>query len=399
MTWWRGVLIWAAIIGMPLTAWSQSSLPFVFHAGATATANGTVMQADYYSGVHVQVEGTFVGVVTFEAKTKDASGYALVQCTNRSDGSRVTETDVPGYWDCPGGAYNFRARISSYTSGTIVVTGTGTTAVSSRGGGTAQGLNANFDIQNIIDSATLARPVVIWNGTQGVEVFGDPTLGGVVRPKPLGDTPWRIWDNFNGCVRDQEAGGAAMFCYDPDAPLPIDKYLFQTGYYPLKSVYLGAGSWYGDGTQCPTDPTAVTINSGPKLPTFICADSSSATLHTTFVLPADYVPGTTIKLQQHVIQTAADTGSVNGDVSAQCRGNTETVSSTWGTAVAIDLANVTGSNAHNWFESGAITPTGTCNPNDLLSIRYVFDAVSTSASATLHFVAFRVVYSSKSLSH
>lgn len=122
--------------GLPLFVSAQSALPWVFHAGATNTDNGNAMPADYFSTVAVQIEGPFVGTVVFEKKTRDASVYALVQCvTSRDRSIKATESNEPGYWECPGGASSFRVRISSYTSGTIIVTGTGTTAVSSSGGG------------------------------------------------------------------------------------------------------------------------------------------------------------------------------------------------------------------------------------------------------------------------
>lgn len=220
LKWWVPIaraLAWLAVVMLlPPLLYAQSSLPFTFHAGATATGNGTVMQADYFSAIHVQIEGTFAGVVVFEGKTKDASGYELVQCANRTDQSRSTNANAPGYWDCPGGAYNFRVRVSAYTSGTIVVTGTGTTAVSSRGGGTAQGLDANFDIQSEINGATTAKPLILGNGTQGVEIFGDPTMGSVVRPKPLGDSPWRCWTNFNCVIRDEQTQ-TNILVIDPNA--------------------------------------------------------------------------------------------------------------------------------------------------------------------------------------
>lgn len=215
---WRG--LWVAVmllVGWPGIGAAQTSTSFKFHTGATAVGNGAVMFAANYSTIHVQIEGTFVGTVVFEGKTKDSTAYVLVQCTNRTDQSKSTDTDVPGYWDCPGGAYNFRARVSAYTSGTIIVTGTGTTAVSSRGGGTAQGLDANFDIQNEINGATSAKPLIVWNGTQGFDLLGDPTLGGVIKPRPLGDTPWYIWPNFEGCVKDVENGYTNFLCINPDA--------------------------------------------------------------------------------------------------------------------------------------------------------------------------------------
>lgn len=133
---WRAM---PAMIGMvvglsPLAIQAQSALPWVFHAGATATGTGAEMPAEYFSTIGVQIEGPFVGTVQFQKKTKDASGYAIVQCTNVTDLSKATETDEPGYWECPGGAYRFAAPVTGYTSGTIVVTGIGTTAVTSRGG-------------------------------------------------------------------------------------------------------------------------------------------------------------------------------------------------------------------------------------------------------------------------
>lgn len=136
--WWALLLVLAVVV--PARGWADSALPWVFHSGATATGNGNAMSAEYFSTIVVQVEGTFVGEVTFEKKTKDASAYVAVQCTNASDQGKTTTASEPGYWDCPGGAYLFRASVTSYTSGTIVVTGHGTTAVSgSRGGGGTDG--------------------------------------------------------------------------------------------------------------------------------------------------------------------------------------------------------------------------------------------------------------------
>lgn len=120
---------------VPMWAHGQSALSWVFHAGATGTATGAEMPASYFSTVGVQVEGTFDGTVEFRKKTENASTYVAVQCTNVTDLSKATATNTPGYWECPGGAYRFAVAVIDYTSGTIVVTGIGTTAVSSRGNG------------------------------------------------------------------------------------------------------------------------------------------------------------------------------------------------------------------------------------------------------------------------
>ncbi|MEQ1844133.1 MAG: hypothetical protein ABL983_00980, partial [Nitrospira sp.] len=65
-----------------------------------------------------------------------------------------------------------------------------------RGGVTsAQGLDENFDVENEITGATSANPLIVGNGTQKLEVFGDATMGGTIRPSPLGDSVWRCWAN------------------------------------------------------------------------------------------------------------------------------------------------------------------------------------------------------------
>lgn len=222
MRWWRRGL---AVGGMLVALWpglghGQTSTSFTFHAGATSVTNGAVLPASNFSTIVVQVEGTFVGTVQFEKKTKNATGYVAVQCTNATDRTQIaTSTEVPGYWECPGGAYSFRVPVTARTSGTIVVTGMGTTAVAGRGsgGGSAQGLDANFDLQPKIDGATTAKPFEVGNGIQALEGIGDPTLGAFWRPKPLGDTPWYIWPNFEGCAKDVENSYSNIFCINPDA--------------------------------------------------------------------------------------------------------------------------------------------------------------------------------------
>ena len=234
------------------------------------------------------------------------------------------------------------------------------------GGSTAPAvtLDQAFDNGQEIDNATSANPMIVGNGTQKVEIFGDATMGGTIRPFPLGDSLWRIWTNFNGCIRDEQ-GAANMLCINPAAASPLLMYQFLSGYRPLKSVWIGAGNLYGDGTNCPERPTAVTINSGPKIPTFICADNNSSRLTGMLRMPGDW-DGGTITLTHASIQTAADTNALNADVAAQCRGAGETVSSTWGTEVAIDDAAVSGSNINDLTTSGAITPAGTCAAGDML---------------------------------
>lgn len=158
-----------------------------------------------------------------------------------------------------------------------------------------------------------------------------------------------------------------------------------------KSVWFGAGSLSVDGTQCGA-PAEATINSGPKIWTIICTDNDAATIYGSVKMPDSYSGGT-VTFTHSYIQTAADTGVLNGDIAAQCRGNGEVPSSTWGTEVAIDDAAVVGSNSNDMTTSAAVTPAGTCAAGDMMYFRYQLDATgTTTAVATLHHVGFMMEY-------
>lgn len=235
---WIGVVVaWLAL--WPGLGFGQSSTSFTFHAGATSVTNGAVMSAANYSTIIVQVEGTFVGTVEFQKKTKGATGYVAVQCTNAADRTMVeSSTDTPGYWECPGGAYSFRVPVTARTSGTIIVTGMGTTAVAGKGGGgSVAGVTLGQAATNgrVITSATTATPVEIGNGTQAIEAGGDAALGGFIRPKPLGDSPWNCWATYNCKLVDRNTN-QTMLIINPLGASPRLKFVFQSGYTLLGSV-------------------------------------------------------------------------------------------------------------------------------------------------------------------
>ena len=90
------------------------------------------------------------------------------------------------------------------------------------------------------------------------------------------------------------------------------------------------------------------------------------------------------------------TNSCVGDITCMCRGAGETVNNTWGTEIAIDDAAVTGSNAVDHTTSAAMTCNGTCAAGDTLFWRYQLDATgTTTAVATLHFVGWKMEYTSQ----
>lgn len=107
-------------------------------------------------------------------------------------------------------------------------------SVGGAGGGVGT-LDQAFDGGPEINSATSANPLIVGNGTQKVEIFGDDTMGGVIRRSPLGDSVWRCWTNFNCVIRDEE-GAATIFTIDPDAASPNAMYQFGANYKPIASI-------------------------------------------------------------------------------------------------------------------------------------------------------------------
>lgn len=90
---------------------------------AAATGNGTVLTVDGYSVATMQVSGTFVGTLTWEA-TIDQTNWIAVQATSLNDGTAATTATTTGLFRIQAfGLSQIRARVSAYTSGSITVTG------------------------------------------------------------------------------------------------------------------------------------------------------------------------------------------------------------------------------------------------------------------------------------
>jgi hypothetical protein len=176
-------------------------------------------------------------------------------------------------------------------------------------------------------------------------------------------------------------------------------YQFGANYRPTKSIWFDAGSLSTDGTQCAA-PAEVTINSGLKTYSVICADNDSSTIYGKIRMPDNW-DGGTVTFTQVYLQSAADTSALNGDIACQSRTAGEALNNTWGTEVAIDDAAVTGSNAVDMTTSAAAACSGTgVLGGDLLAFRYQLDATgTTTAVATLHTLGFWLNYSTTSLSN
>ncbi len=143
-----------------------------------------------------------------------------------------------------------------------------------------------------------------------------------------------------------------------------------------KARYFPAWSLNADATQC-ADPVATTLNSGPVEGAIVCTDNDAGTIYLSLGMPDNWDAGTlTLKIHAHN-DNASPSGDLDADVSAQCRGDSETVSNTWGTEIALDIAFTT-QNDLEQAESAAVTATGTCAAGDQLFVRYQVDATGTT---------------------
>jgi hypothetical protein len=433
-----GVLLGLVLAG-PVWAAEEYKPVHVFQDAAAATGTGTALAVAGWSTIGVQVVISDTATVAFEA-TADDSNWVSRACVSiaSTSGALSTTATASGLYACNvAGMTQFRVRISAYTGGTVTVKGLMTVAkIGSSGGGGSSGivvaeedgspsvsgvttltvpdglltddgsgavslaspstptLDQAFDQGKTIDGAnSVANAVRIGDGTTPVCIYTDASLGPQVRPCTDANTQTVIPTNFTHSLYDEEAT-AAVETVDPDAASTLLVWQYPTATYrPKKSVWFGAGSLSTDGTQCAAPAEATPVASGPKVWTIICTDNDGSTIHGAMRMPDSWDAGT-VTFTHVYQQTAADTSALNGDIAAQCRGNGEAPSSTYGTEVAIDDAGVVGSGANDMTTSAAVTPTGTCAAGDMLYWRYQLDATgTTTAVATLHHLGFNMEYS------
>jgi hypothetical protein len=434
-----GVLLGLILAG-PVWAAEEYKPVHVFQDAAAATSDGTALAVAGFSTIGLQIVITDTATVAFEATT-DGSNWVASVCSSvaSTSGALVSSATASGLYKCNvAGMAQFRARISAFTGGTVTVKGLLTVAkaggASGGGGGgsitvaeedgdpdvsgvstltvpngllTDDGsgavslasptvtLDSAFDNGKVIDGATSEANGFCVGGdaaSKRVCIWHDASTGLHILPDEAADTKTEIMTNQTWSLFDVE-GDANVETIDPDAASTLAMWTYGTAYRPKKSVWFGAGSLSTDGTQCAAPAEATPVASGPKVWSIICTDNDGSTIHGAVRMPDSWDAGT-VTFTHVYQQTAADTSALNGDIAAQCRGNGEAPSSTYGTEVAIDDAAVVGSGANDMTTSAAVTPTGTCAAGDMLYWRYQLDATgTTTAVATLHHLGFNMEYS------
>lgn len=262
----------------------------------------------------------------------------------------------------------------------------------------ADTLDTVFDRGKVIDGATSFANAfrVTDSSNDGVAIYRSAGTGPVITcvisgvendcdkiTKLNASKKWEVQDDAGGAIVSISEAGVTTY---------------GTSYKPKKSVYFPAGALSTDGTQCAA-PAEVTINSGAKRWTIICADNDASTIYGEVEMP-DAWDGGTVTAMGSFVQTAADTNAMNSDIAFACRANGDTINNTWGTEVAMDIANMGGSSKIDTVTTAAATPNGTCTGNGtLLQFRWQLDATgTTTAVATLHMLGFKIEYTVSSLS-
>lgn len=364
MSWRVAMLMW--VLAIPVQSWAESALPWVFHAGATATGNGAALTADYYSTIGVQIEGTFDATVTFEKKTAGASAYVAVQCRNATDGTQDSVATDPGYWECPGAAASFRVRVSVYTSGTVIVTGHATTAVASRGsGGGVSGWPTVSTTKEVTWANAFATALCVGGGVNPLCIYEDATLGGVIRPKTLGNVQTYIWTGFTWCLFSI-GNDRCMLIVTPSAT-DNDKYVWNAGERPVKTLSLPADALYPRGSSTLVTDTAL-VSGGLIAPYLTTTDVDADGFYRYLVMDPKW-DGGTVTATVHIVNTnATPANAFRVDVSGECFPA--------GTLVQPTISTTGEQSAIITFGSSGSCGVSACNQND--------PASATTAAITIN---------------
>jgi hypothetical protein len=131
-----------------------------------------------------------------------------------------------------------------------------------------------------------------------------------------------------------------------------------------------------DGTQC-QEPFGQQINSGPIQGAIFCADNAASILYGS-MQNEDYQGGTLVFTLLAYSANATPSNTIDFDFACQCRGDSDTINSTWGTAQNAAITFDTQYDLEH-ADTAAATCNGTCAAGDTVFWRAVMDAATTDA--------------------
>jgi len=189
--------------------WANKPGTATMQNAAVATGNGTALPVSGYGAACCQVTGTFVGTVVFEG-TADGVNWVAIPAIARG-ASMVFSASAPGLYDIDcRGLVSIRARISSYTSGSITVVGVAEPfAGAYRPAVQDVALSGSYiaNESKIVSSLAVAAGAEV-NAVQNVPTNCSYISFGIVDQTEDGAVTFRYWPQVYGGPATQTAGGA-----------------------------------------------------------------------------------------------------------------------------------------------------------------------------------------------
>lgn len=193
-----------------------------------ATGNGNIIDVAGLASLGLQVSGTFVGTVTFEATVDDTNWVAL-QVAAVNTGAISTTATAPGlFWAAVAALSKVRARVSAWTSGAITIVGQASVVGA---GATLADVDIaaaeTMSIDQTTDSTTNAvrdlnaESRIQPNSTQADQrLTVDATVGGVQFSAFHADTLYVFWSNEDAQCR---------VTFDASAPTTTNGHIINIG--------------------------------------------------------------------------------------------------------------------------------------------------------------------------
>lgn len=184
------------------------------------------------------------------------------------------------------------------------------------GASTVYTLDTVFDNGKIIDGAnSLANAVRIGDGTTPMCLFTDATLGPRIKPCTDSNTRTYIENGFTWCLYDIE-GDACMLTVDPNAT-DNDKYTWESGYRPIKTLSLGADALRAAGAASVVTDTAL-VSGGLVWSYILTTDSNSDYFYWYGRMPPTWDGGTVTATVTVINVNATPANVYEVDVSGEC---------------------------------------------------------------------------------
>lgn len=234
--------------------------------------------------------------------------------------------------------------------------------------------------RSVTDAVSLATAVCLGSTTEKHCFYGNPTEGIVWAVSGGGDYRWQL-ANTGGWDLEDHLGADIISVDEVTKAVTIPNLSVQNLTVTStirESAYWEAGGISVDGTNC-TAPTEQTINSGPRVRAFSCADTNQSQFFGNMTMPDRYSGGP-VTFELSVVHGTTETITFGGAFAAMCRRPGTTINNTWGPDIETDVAITTAFRLEQG-QSTTVTPNGPCQAGDVLFWRYVITAGSFSPNA------------------